>query len=148
MAGKGPAPAENVRRQNKERFEELPTGAKTRAPALPKTYKTSTGQVTFLKSARDWYRAWTTAPMAVKFTAVDWERLQRLARIVDSYDRDPDPKLLAEIRLQEAAYGGSPLDRRRLGITIATRDPAAQPASGRQRAPRPSARRARLSVVK
>jgi hypothetical protein len=86
--------------------------------------------------------------MAVQFTGVDWQRLQRVARIVDQYDRHPDPKLLAEIRLQEAAFGGSPLDRRRLGVTIAQAPPQqGQAGAPRRPGPRQSGRRARLSVV-
>jgi hypothetical protein len=148
MAGMGPAPAETKRRRNKERVTELPAdGNKVKAPRLPRRYRTGDGELAYLKATRDWYAEWARSPMAVQFTGVDWQRLQRVARVVDQYERDPDAKLLAEIRLQEADFGGSPLDRRRLGVTI-THAPDAQPPPGARRAgPRQSGRRARLSVV-
>jgi hypothetical protein len=46
-----------------------------------------------------------------------------LARLVDAFYRTPKPPLLAEIRLQEALLGGSPLDRRRIGLRIAPAEP-------------------------
>ncbi len=62
--------------------------------------------------------------MACVFTATDWGRLGMLARIVDAFYRSPKPPLLAEIRLQEALLGGSPLDRRRIGLRIEPAEPA------------------------
>jgi hypothetical protein len=56
--------------------------------------------------------------MATEFTAVDWNRLQRLAKLVDQFERKPTKDMMAEIRLQEAAFGGTPMDRRRLGKKV------------------------------
>ena len=40
--------------------------------------------------------------------------LARLAMIIDDFYQSGNPKLLAEIRLQEARFGLSPIDRSRL----------------------------------
>jgi hypothetical protein len=130
MPGRGPAPkppAQRRRRNKPKDPKKLPAaGHQGDFPPLPKTYdtrvKTADGpmkvKVTFLASTRQWYTAWGRSPMATQFTDVDWQRLQRLARLVDQYDRHPDQALMAEIRLQEASFGGTPLDRRRLNLEI------------------------------
>jgi hypothetical protein len=71
--------------------------------------------------ARAWHlltmRAWTHAwesPMASQWIATDADALGRLAILWDDYYKAPDPKVLAEIRLQEQRFGLTPLDRSRL----------------------------------
>jgi hypothetical protein len=128
MAGHGPAPkpAEQRRRQNRLPVEaELPAeGYSGPFPALPASY-TDGERVKFSARTRSWYSTWAHSPMAAVFTDVEWSRLQRLAALVDIYGRRPLTKGLAgEIRLQEASLGGSPLDRRRMGLKIAAREPA------------------------
>lgn len=166
MAGTGPAPAAQKRRRNKENIEELPgEGYQGDFPALPKTYRLERivlvkdkgsdkkvpelklANIAYLKATREWYETWARSPMAVEFTGVHWQRLQRIARIVDQYEREADPKILAEIRLQEAGFGGTPLDLRRLGrkITPAVETPGRQHTA---RAKSTASRRARLSIVK
>jgi hypothetical protein len=164
MAGTGPAPAEQKRRRNKDQFEELPAeGYQGDFPKLPKTYRvertvwvkdkdsgkkvpeTKVFNVAYLRGTRDWYETWARSPMAIEFTGVDWQRLQRIARLVDAYERSPSKELLAEIRLQEAGFGGTPLDRRRMGRKIGERAAATAAPAKRRKA---SGRRARLSVVK
>lgn len=139
MAGKGPPPKKSSerRRRNKEQppTELPPEGNGKEYPPLPVTWsntvleKTRNGdgeeevvsktiKITFLQATRDWYDIWGASPMAVEFTAVDWNRLQRIAKLVDQYERKPSKDLMAEIRLQEASFGGTPMDRRRLGQVI------------------------------
>jgi hypothetical protein len=134
MAGRGPAPkpADQRRRRNKETAtDELPAeGYEGKYPELPKTYRslappTKKGappravRLKFFDETRRWYEAWATSPMATMFTAPTWERLLRLARLIDQFERYPDKTLLAEIRLQEATLGGTPADLLRLRKTIA-----------------------------
>jgi hypothetical protein len=164
MAGNGPAPAEQKRRRNKENLEELPAeGYQGAFPPLPEKYRierivmvkdpetkkrvpeTIVLEPEYLPATRDWYETWARSPMAVEFTAVHWQRLLRLARVVDQFERTSDEKLLAEIRLQEAGFGGTPMDLRRLGRKITPVAGAAQPARRRDR--KATDRRARLSVV-
>lgn len=104
-------------------------------------------QVRYLHETRDWYETWARSPMATAFTGVDWNRLQRLARLVDGYYRSPSKDLSAEIRLQEAAFGGSPLDRLRAQLKIAAPVAGDERASSR-RGGTGGSRRSRLSVVK
>jgi hypothetical protein len=148
MAGRGPAPgasptrkpAGQRRRRNKEpELNSLPReGYDGPYPKLPAKYRTiiqhadggrRPKQVPFLKATRDWYDTWATSPMATEFTGVHWRRLQHIARLVDQYERNPTEKLAGEIRLQEAGFGGTPMDLRRLGKTIA---PAEGDATERQ----------------
>lgn len=162
MAGSGPAPAPKTRRRNKEKFEELPAeGHQGEFPPLPRTYRLervvtevdSEGNkvptlkvvnVAFLKATRDWYEEWARSPMATEFTGVHWQRLKRIAPLIDAHERAPSKDLLAEIRLQEAGFGGTPLDLRRLGRTIAQAPTGGTPA---RKQPKRSDRRRRLTVV-
>ena len=138
MAGRGPAPkpAEQRRRRNKDQGGDvLPAEGNTGAyPELPPTYRCGTIQTKkkdgtlgperavrrrFLPETHAWYETWATSPMATRFTAPTWQRLLRLARLVDTYERVPDKGLLGEIRLQEASLGGTPADMLRLRWTVA-----------------------------
>ena len=127
MAGRGPAPKppEQRRRRNKPKVEaELPAEGYTGAfPVLAKSYRVEKARLTFLAETREWYACWAHSPMACEFAGTDWTRLQMLARLVDGFYRIPTSPLLAEIRLQEGLFGGSPLDRRRLGFRIAPAEP-------------------------
>lgn len=139
MAGRGPAPgasparkptAQRRRRNAEPQFDALPAEGNTGTfPPLPKTYRakvmTEDGMVAFLASTRKWYDVWAHSPQATEFTGVYWQRLERVARLVDQYDRHPTKDLLAEIRLQEAGFGGTPMDLRRLGKRIAPADDGA-----------------------
>lgn len=169
MAGRGPAPAEEKRRRNAApAFDELPAeGYQGDFPPLPASYgievqekvkdvdetgeeytKTVTRrrQLKYVHDTRDWYETWARSPMAARFTMVDWNRLQRMARLVDSYYRRPTKDIAAEIRLQEASLGASPLDRLRAQMRIAP--PAAAEPAQRKTSRSSSSRRSRLSVVK
>ena len=70
---------------------------------------------------RDWHpltRAWWSdvwgSPMTGQFLEVDRHALLRLAVLVDLFWRDPTKDLAAEIRLEQQAFGLTPIDRRRL----------------------------------
>lgn len=52
--------------------------------------------------------------MAAEFLRADEHGLFRLAVLIDDFWRKPSQALAAEIRLEQQAYGLSPLDRRRL----------------------------------
>lgn len=126
MAGNGPAPTGTAARRNNPKIDELDAaGYQGEYPALPKRYSVGinpeTGRSitrTFTAETRDWYETWARSPMATQFTGVWWKRLQLLARLVDGYVREPSTKLLSEIRLNEAGFGGTPYDLRRLGKRI------------------------------
>ena len=52
--------------------------------------------------------------MAGEYLPTDIDGLARLALLVDNYYKNPHKEILAEIRLQEARFGLSPVDRSRL----------------------------------
>jgi hypothetical protein len=56
--------------------------------------------------------------MAGEYLNADVHALYRLAVLVDAFWRRPSQALAAEIRLQQQAFGLTPLDRRRLEWTI------------------------------
>lgn len=146
MSLTGPAPKDpdQRRRRNKPaEFEELPAeGYQGDYPPLPGAYRTGdidpdTGEAAmreYLPDTRRWFDAWARSPMAVRFTGVDWLRLQQLAPLVDAYTRAPSRELAAELRLQQSNFGGSPVDRQRMRVRIANSDTAAgSPAARRRR---------------
>ena len=52
--------------------------------------------------------------MAAEFLQADYHALIRLAILINMFWLEPDAKLASEIRLQQQAFGLTPLDRRRL----------------------------------
>jgi len=67
---------------------------------------------------RAWWRDIWRSPMAEEYLRADEHALYRLAVLVDSYWTKPTAGLAAEIRLQQQAFGLTPLDRRRLEWSI------------------------------
>ena len=147
MGGKGPAPkpAQIRQRANKKSTKAtLPAdGQQGNAPELPpvREYHPLTLQW--------WEKVWAS-PMASEFLETDADGLARVALLIDAYYvliSDPDAvltsgkakELMSEIRLQEARFGLSPVDRSRLQWEVAKGEEAQ---SKRQAAkqPRPSAK--------
>lgn len=56
--------------------------------------------------------------MASEYLNADIHALYRLAALIDCFWAEPTVSLSAEIRLQQQAFGLTPLDRRRLEWTI------------------------------
>lgn len=133
MAGRGPAPKPAHLRQR--------TNKKHGAAMLPEAPESvgepelPAGRVWREATVRWWGKVWTS-PMATQYLPTDFEGLARLAVLVDLYDAEPSTQLMSEIRLQEARFGLSPLDRSRLAWEIARGDEAAKKA-----APRPEPRK-------
>jgi hypothetical protein len=69
-------------------------------------------------TVRAWKNAWES-PMAAQWLTTDVDALGRLALMWDAFYKEPDGKVLAEIRLQEQRFGLSPLDRSRLQWEVA-----------------------------
>lgn len=133
MAGRGPAPKDPSQRRRRNKAPQTETLPPDTAapPALPRKYKveipTKEGPIvrerTFLKATREWYEDWTQSSPARRFSRVHWRRLQMVvAPLVDQFNRLPTKELAAEIRLQEAEFGGSPYSLRRLGQEIGDPD--------------------------
>lgn len=127
MAGMGPAPSPNRRRTNADTFgaEKVTVQAdgRTRGPALAGSYGPET---------RAWYSTWRKSAQARTFTPTDWQRLAMLAPLVDIFFREPDVKLMTEIRQNEALLGATPLDRLRARISVQAK-PETQPKSSKSK---------------
>lgn len=67
---------------------------------------------------RRWWRDVWSSPMATEYLRADEHALFRLAVLVDEFWHKPNRGLAAEIRLQQQAFGLTPLDRRRLEWSI------------------------------
>jgi hypothetical protein len=64
-----------------------------------------------------WHDVWHS-PMAEAYLDVDRHALFRLALLVDMYYKTPVKELAAEIRLEQQAFGLTPVDRRRLEWSV------------------------------
>lgn len=117
MAGRGPAPKPASMRQKHGKksshaiLSAIDPHAKT--PELPNPDGRDFHELTLAW----WEHVWQS-PMASEYLLTDVDGLGRVALLVDQYYKDPTGKLaketLAEIRLQEARFGLSPVDRSRL----------------------------------
>jgi hypothetical protein len=65
-----------------------------------------------------WWKDVWHSPMAREFLEVDRHALIRLAMLIDRFWEAPAKELAAEIRLEQQAFGLTPLDRRRLQWTV------------------------------
>ena len=122
----GPTPKDAMLRQRRNKASTRATLTATeeqrkRAPALPKRAE---GQE-WHPLTRAWWSAVWKSPMAAEFLGADVHGLYRLAVLVDQFWVSPSKELAAEIRLQQQAYGLSPLDRRRLEWTVGQAEEAA-----------------------
>ncbi|MFF2954323.1 hypothetical protein ACFVVU_23635 [Kitasatospora sp. NPDC057965] len=109
MAGVGPTPNPNRRRRNAgPEGTVLPAeGFTGPAPDLPGGHDYDTRTL-------GWYETWRHSPQAATFLATDWQRLHMLAQLVEAFWEKPTKELLSEVRLNEAALGGTAADRLRL----------------------------------
>lgn len=117
MAGKGPAPKPAHMRQHrikKAGATTLEDNPKRKIPELQNPDAREFHPLTL----RWWERVWTS-PMAGEYLETDEDGLARLAILVDEYYKKPDKHMMAEIRLQEARFGLSPVDRSRLQWEVA-----------------------------
>ena len=117
MPGPAPKPAHLRQRRNKKATAAtLPAPDQVEA-RRPPTLPNPDGR-TWHRLTRAWWRRVWQSPMAQEYLPTDADGLGRLALLVDDYYKAETPKerreLLQEIRLQEARYGHSPVDRARL----------------------------------
>lgn len=112
MGGRGPAPKPAQLRQRRNR---RPGAATLEAPAHPRVPRLpDLDGYEWHPLTRSWWRNVWRSPMAGEYLDTDRDGLGRLAMLVNQFYVERDPKLLAEIRLQEARFGLSPVDRSRL----------------------------------
>jgi hypothetical protein len=65
-----------------------------------------------------WWKDVWHSPMAEEFVDTDKHALFRLALLIDQYWVLQNKELAAEIRLEQQAFGLTPIDRRRLGWSV------------------------------
>lgn len=124
MAGMGPPPKPAHLRQRSNRkagANTITAPDKPKIPAIPNP----DGRTWHKLTLAAWKHAWQS-PMASQWLETDVDALGRLALLWDEFYRKQEPKVMAEIRLQEQRFGLSPLDRSRLQWEISRADEADQ----------------------
>lgn len=117
MAGAGPAPKPAHMRQNRSKKSTkavlVPVEMGAQIPDMPNP----DGREFHALAIKWWDNVWTS-PMANEYLETDVDGLGRVALLVDEYYKKPTGRqgrdLMGEIRLQEARFGLSPIDRSRL----------------------------------
>lgn len=121
--GRYPKPA-HLRQNRTKKIGRATLGApdeSAKAPTLPNPDKRKWHRLT-----RAWWKRVWQSPMAGEYLPTDVDGLGRLAILVDEYYKAPDKAVLAEIRLQEARFGLSPVDRSRLQWEVQKGEEAAR----------------------
>jgi hypothetical protein len=119
---------------------------KEKVPALQNPDKRK-----FHRLTRSWWKHVWGSPMAGEYLPSDIDGLARLAILVDNYYNNPHKEILAEVRLQEARFGLSPVDRSRLQWEVLKGEEAEKkrkPQQQRQQNASPIDPRGILGVVK
>lgn len=112
----GPLPKDPQLRQRQNRASTravLTSDARPRkrAPRLPRGRD-------WRPETKSWWSSVWKSPMAAEYLDSDVHALYRLAALVDNFWELPTKELAGEIRLQQQAFGLTPLDRRRLEWSI------------------------------
>ena len=153
MAGRGPLPKPAAARARRNAVAGVRTLAavpdEVKAPALPKL----PGRQTWPAEVRSWWTDVWASPMRAEFIDVDRHRLLDIAWLRRGLyfarvnaDFKLEQSLLAEVRLQETAFGFTPGDRRRLQVTIAQGEAAEDETEKRRNAKATKARRSVKAV--
>lgn len=130
MAGRGPAPkpASERRRRNKKPGEQEVENDGVLLP-LPKTYTIAPGgdpvEVPFLDRTREWFGHLVESPeIKARLTVAGNLRLHDIAVLQDGFFRSGSLDLQKELRVALAAFGATPADALRLGVTVKAKDAA------------------------
>lgn len=130
MPGPTPKRPELRQRRNKKTTRATFTREsepRKRAPSLPRR------EEKWHKLTRAWWNDLWHSPMADEYLRVDEHALFRLAALIDLFWSNPSKELAAEIRLEQQAFGITPLDRRRLEWSIEQVETAQQRNASRRR---------------
>lgn len=137
MKGRTPKPRATRQRRNRTTTEAVLPARETPRKNAPQLQPRDR---IWHPMTRAWWKVVWHSPMAVEFLRADIHGLYRLAVLVDGFWLNPTKELAAEIRLQQAAYGLTPIDRRRLQWEVERVEkgrrrpaPTAQPDDPRER---------------
>ena len=100
--------------------------ARRRAPQLPRR------EGGWNPLTHKWWSDVWHSPMATEYVQADLHGLYRLATLIDRFWETLSISLAAEIRLEQQAFGLTPLDRRRLEWSIAQTEEATSKRQQRQ----------------
>lgn len=117
MRGRLPKDAALRQRRNRRKSQATLTQdaePRKRAPRLPDRGD----EQPWHRLTRAWWRDLWHSPMAGEYLRADRHALFRLAVLIDTFWREPSKDLAAEIRLEQQAFGLTPLDRRRLEWSV------------------------------
>ena len=118
MPGRPPKPAHLRQRTNRKAgaIRQLTEPENPNIPAIPNP----DGRTWHPLTVEQWEHAWSS-PMASQWLATDVDGLGRLALLWDEFSKNTvrAGEAIKEIRLQQAAFGLSPLDRSRLQWEVA-----------------------------
>ena len=113
---KGPVPKDPRIRQRTNRVStssvlDAASDGRRRRPSLP-------AGIDWHPMTVAWWRDVWRSPMAKEFLEADKHALFRLAILIDRFWLEPSKELGAEIRLEQQAFGLTPIDRRRLQWSV------------------------------
>jgi hypothetical protein len=111
MPGPAPKPAALRQRRNKDVTQAALINRDAPLAKVPPLPKRKDG---WHKLTKAWWKDIWQSPMHVEFLRADVHALFRLAVLIDLFWTEPNLAVAAEIRLQQQAFGLTPLDRRRL----------------------------------
>lgn len=111
----GPPPKDPKLRQRRNRTA---TRATLKRTSKRRTYAPRLPDREWHPLTRAWWKDVWHSPMAEEFLQADVHALFRLAVLVDMFWRDPSDRIAKEIRLEQQAFGLTPIDRRRLQWSV------------------------------
>lgn len=86
-------------------------------PELPTQWIDKEGvlaELTWSPLTADWWENWCATPQAKIFSRSDWFSLLTTAFVAERFFRTWEVKYASELRMREAAFGATPIDRLRL----------------------------------
>jgi hypothetical protein len=118
-------------RRNRSATRAVLDGEYVQRKRAPSLFRRGEG-ATWHPMTRAWWRDVWRSPMAAEYVQADIHGLYRLAVLIDQFWAEPTKELAGEIRLQQQAFGLSPIDRRRLEWTIGQAEGASSKRQRRQ----------------
>lgn len=123
MPGPAPKPQAMRQRRNKSATRATLTMPAEGSRPVPRMPMRSDGEK-WHRLTRAWWRDVWASPMSSEYVEADKHALYRLAALIDQFWYEPNKELAGEIRLEQQAFGLTPLDRRRLEWSIAQTEEA------------------------